>query len=549
MQPRHDPAGRCGPRRRRPRCRARSAYNAATRHGDVHARRRRSRPSTTYTVDGQRRHRHRRQRHGRHLLVVHHRGGQPPPTCPCSIWRPRPSRPRRPTPTPRAVEVGRPVPLRRRRAGHRRPVLQGQRQHRHARRPPVEQRPARCSATVTFTGETASGWQQATFATPVAITANTTYVVSYYAPERPLRRRHRLLRGVRRRQRPAARAAGRRRRRQRRLPLRHRGRLPDRHLAVEQLLGRPDVHPGQVEEPTCHARTRSPAWPLVAGRGSARRASLALPVPAARDPAGQRRHLPVLDLGRARPRRPRRPTPDTAAVELGVKFRSDVDGYVTGVRFYKGTGNTGTHVGHLWSATGTNLGTVTFTGETRDRLAAGHVRRAGRDQRQHDLRGLVLRPERPLRRRRRLLRRPGRRQRAAARAAATASTAPTASTGTAPAAASRPTRSSRPTTGSTWSSTPPPPTPRRRPSTGTSPATNATGVPTDHHGQRHVQRADPGRHRAAGASPAGGAAVPGRHALRRGQPHRDVHPERRARRVHRLHRDRLAARRTRAATR
>ena len=37
-------------------------------------------------------------------------------------------------------------------------------------------------ATVTFTGETASGWQQANFATPVAITANTTYVVSYHAP-------------------------------------------------------------------------------------------------------------------------------------------------------------------------------------------------------------------------------------------------------------------------------------------------------------------------------------------------------------------------------
>ena len=42
---------------------------------------------------------------------------------------------------------------------------------------------------------------------------------------------------------------------------------------------------------------------------------------------------------------------DTAAVEVGVKFRSDTDGFVTGVRFYKGTGNTGTHVGHLWSTT------------------------------------------------------------------------------------------------------------------------------------------------------------------------------------------------------
>jgi hypothetical protein len=33
---------------------------------------------------------------------------------------------------------------------------------------------------VTFTGESASGWQQMNFSTPVAITANTTYVVSYH---------------------------------------------------------------------------------------------------------------------------------------------------------------------------------------------------------------------------------------------------------------------------------------------------------------------------------------------------------------------------------
>jgi methionine-rich copper-binding protein CopC len=56
--------------------------------------------------------------------------------------------------------------------------------------------------------------------------------------------------------------------------------------------------------------------------------------------------------------------PDTSAIEVGVKFRSDVAGQVTGIRFYKGTGNTGTHVGNLWSATGTNLGTVTFSAET-----------------------------------------------------------------------------------------------------------------------------------------------------------------------------------------
>jgi Domain of unknown function (DUF4082)/Bacterial Ig-like domain/Bacterial Ig domain len=55
---------------------------------------------------------------------------------------------------------------------------------------------------------------------------------------------------------------------------------------------------------------------------------------------------------------------DTNAQELGLKFTSDVAGYVTGVRFYKGAQNTGVHTGSLWTSTGTNLGTVTFTGET-----------------------------------------------------------------------------------------------------------------------------------------------------------------------------------------
>ena len=55
--------------------------------------------------------------------------------------------------------------------------------------------------------------------------------------------------------------------------------------------------------------------------------------------------------------------PDSA-VELGVKFTTDTNGYITGIRFYKGTGNTGTHVGNIWSSSGQLLATATFTGET-----------------------------------------------------------------------------------------------------------------------------------------------------------------------------------------
>jgi hypothetical protein len=56
--------------------------------------------------------------------------------------------------------------------------------------------------------------------------------------------------------------------------------------------------------------------------------------------------------------------PDTQAIEVGVKFRTDAAGYITGLRFYKGPANTGVHVGNLWSAAGTNLSRVTFSNET-----------------------------------------------------------------------------------------------------------------------------------------------------------------------------------------
>ncbi|ODT82135.1 MAG: Mo-co oxidoreductase dimerization domain protein [Pelagibacterium sp. SCN 64-44] len=55
---------------------------------------------------------------------------------------------------------------------------------------------------------------------------------------------------------------------------------------------------------------------------------------------------------------------DGNAVELGMKFTSSQAGTISGIRFYKGPQNTGPHTGTLWSATGVNLGTLTFTNET-----------------------------------------------------------------------------------------------------------------------------------------------------------------------------------------
>src|SRR4051812_49418155 len=56
--------------------------------------------------------------------------------------------------------------------------------------------------------------------------------------------------------------------------------------------------------------------------------------------------------------------PDGNAVELGVKFQSDLGGSITGIRFYKSAKNTGTHIGSLWSSAGSLLGSATFSGET-----------------------------------------------------------------------------------------------------------------------------------------------------------------------------------------
>ena len=55
---------------------------------------------------------------------------------------------------------------------------------------------------------------------------------------------------------------------------------------------------------------------------------------------------------------------DTSAVNLGVQFQASSSGRIIGIRFYKYSDNTGTHTGSLWTSSGTLLATGTFSGET-----------------------------------------------------------------------------------------------------------------------------------------------------------------------------------------
>ncbi|MGA7795797.1 MAG: DUF4082 domain-containing protein [Candidatus Acidiferrales bacterium] len=55
---------------------------------------------------------------------------------------------------------------------------------------------------------------------------------------------------------------------------------------------------------------------------------------------------------------------DNGGVELGVKFTSNQNGFITGIRFYKSNGNTGTHIGNLWTTGGALLASAVFAGET-----------------------------------------------------------------------------------------------------------------------------------------------------------------------------------------
>ena len=87
---------------------------------------------------------------------------------------------------------------------------------------------------------------------------------------------------------------------------------------------------------------------------------------------------------------------DGAATELGVRFQSDVPGYILGIRFYRAATNTGVHPVSLWQYRHV-IGSHHSDKRVCRRLKGSGFCHAGSHCSRYDLRGIVLRSQRALR--------------------------------------------------------------------------------------------------------------------------------------------------------
>jgi hypothetical protein len=190
-------------------------------------------------------------------------------------------------------------------------------------------------STATFTSETGSGWQQVNLPSPIAVTANTTYVASYhtdagfYAAD---------VNGL-----ATAVDSG-----------------PLHALASAGAGGNGVYRYGASGFPNSTFGATNYWVDVVFNTTASVPTSTPTPQPS---PTSTPMACPCSVFSAATV-----PTvvanADPSAVELGMKFTPDVNGRITAVRFYKSATNTGQHVAHLWTSTGTLLSTATFTGET-----------------------------------------------------------------------------------------------------------------------------------------------------------------------------------------
>ncbi|MER5622144.1 DUF4082 domain-containing protein [Streptosporangium sp. NPDC002544] len=168
-------------------------------------------------------------------------------------------------------------------------------------------------ASATFTNETASGWQQVNFATPIPITANTTYVASYrtsgyYSVTRP--------------------------------------------YFTSQYTNGPLTALADGEEGGNGVFSYSTANTFPTNTYQATNYWVDVVF------------KPSTSLWDSTATPAVQSQSDSQDAAVGVKFRSAVDGVITGIRFYKGPQNIGTHIGSLWTSNGALLTSATFTNET-----------------------------------------------------------------------------------------------------------------------------------------------------------------------------------------
>lgn len=180
-------------------------------------------------------------------------------------------------------------------------------------------------ATGAFTSETATGWQRMTFATPVPITAQTTYIASYHTDA---------------------------------------GYAIDQSYFIGHSADNAPLHGLQYGTEggngvylygpggQCPAASAGNNYWVDVTFNSGNSGSSPAPAPSTGISIWPDSTTPAVPFYADNP------------IEVGVKFRSDVDGTITGIRFYKGAGNTGPHTGSLWSSTGALLATGAFTSET-----------------------------------------------------------------------------------------------------------------------------------------------------------------------------------------
>lgn len=210
-------------------------------------------------------------------------------------------------------------------------------------------------ATVTFTGETASGWQTAQLSTPLALTAGTTYVVSYLAPKGNYSYTTNDF--------ATAKTAG---------PLTAGTTANGRYfygsaggfptytynatnyfvdLVFAPASGGASGSGGSTG--TTGGSTGTTGGSTGSGSGTGSGTGTGGTTTPASTTLFSDASVPASTTW-----------PDGSPVQLGVRFSSSTAGTISGIRFYKGAGDTGTHTATLWSATGQVLATAAYTSET-----------------------------------------------------------------------------------------------------------------------------------------------------------------------------------------